>query len=181
MAKTVTAYSSGSKFFHWFIAVIVILMLSGSYFLDDVPEQFKSIAFMYHKSFGLTVLAFMIFRVLWIIHTGKPALPSTVPAWQRGGAHVVQYSLYLLLFLMPLAGWAMSVAADRIPVFFGLFPIPMPFITPDKALAGFMKECHNTMAWMIIVLLILHIAGAMKHHFIDKDIVLRRMLPWGKK
>jgi len=176
MNKDVTAYSTGSKVFHWLIALIVISMLSGSFFLDDVPEQYQSLAYMIHKSLGLTVLFLMIARMVWIWRCGKPPLPVTVPTWQKIASRLVQYSFYLLLVCMPMSGWIMSVAENRVPVYFGLFSAPLP-ISPDKALGSFMGELHEIIAWALISLIVIHIAAAMKHHFIDKDDVLKRMLP----
>lgn len=174
--KMVTSYSKGSKFFHWIIALIVILMLAGSFFLDDLPDSIKGTAFMLHKSFGLTVLALMLLRIIWIVQKGKPALPVTVPAWQRAMSRLVQYSLYFFVIVMPLSGWIMSTAAGRSPVLFDLVQLPLPGIAEDKALAKLMAEWHETIAFIIIGLLVLHIAGAAKHYFIDKDKVVQQML-----
>ncbi len=174
----VTRYSTGSKFFHWLIAIIVIAMLSGSFFLDDLPKDYQGFAFMMHKSFGLTVLFLMILRFLWILYQGKPNLPDTVPHWQRFLAHFVQYFLYLGIISMAMCGWVMSVAATRAPVYFGLFKLSLP-IEPNKGLAKLALQGHKTIAWILIGLVILHILGAVKHHFIDKDNVLKRMLPGG--
>lgn len=175
--STLNSYSSLSKFFHWFIAIVVILMLSFSFFLGDVPEQYAGTAYMIHKSFGLTVLGLMLLRIVWLLYAGRPPLPATVPNWQRFIARTVQYSLYVFLILMPLSGWIMSVAGTYIPSYFGLFNVPIPGITADEQLNKLMDQTHTTIAWIIIALLVLHIAGAIKHHFIDKDDVLRNMLP----
>lgn len=178
--KEVTEYSAGSKLMHWIIALLLILMLLGGFFLDDVPDQYAPTVYMLHKSFGLSILALMLLRVIWIIRTGKPALPPSVPLWQKFLSRLVQYALYFFVLLMPLVGWMMSVAAGRIPRFFGLFNLPLPGIEPDEALAKLMAEAHETIAWIIIGLVVFHVAGALKHHFIDKDNVLRRMLPGGR-
>lgn len=168
-------YSKGSKWLHWLVAVIVLLMLSFSFFLDDVPKAYRSDAFMIHKSLGLTVFFLMCIRLFWIVHTGKPELPSTVVLWERVLSKVVQVSMYVFLFAMPLAGWIMSVAADRVPSYFGLFQMPLYGIPVNKHLAEWMAEAHETIAWILIGLLALHIAGALKHYFINKDRVLQRM------
>lgn len=173
--RVVSTYSSGSKFFHWLIAVIVISMLSGSFFLNDLPEQYQSIAYLYHKSFGLTVLFLMCARFLWIQYTGKPNLPRTVKQWEKILSRLVQYSFYILLICMPLSGWVLSVAENRVPSYFGLFQMPLP-IAANKALSKLMDQSHKTIAWILIALLVLHIAGALKHHFFDKDDVLKKML-----
>ncbi len=130
---------------------------------------------MIHKSLGLAILALMILRIIWIAHCGRVKLPQTMPDWEKGFARFVQYALTLLLLAMPLSGWIMSVAADKTPSFFGLFQAPLP-IAPNKALAGLMNTTHKAIAWTLIVLVFFHIAGALKHHFIDKDGVLSSML-----
>ncbi len=172
----VTHYSSGSKLFHWVIAFIVITMLSVSFFLESVPEQYQSLAYAIHKSLGLTVLFLTVLRFFLIMYRGKPVLPPTVSMWDKVVSRIVQYSFYLFLIVMPICGWIMSVAANRVPVYLGLIPMPLP-IEANKALAKLMNQAHETIAWVLIVLVVLHVAGALKHHFIDKDNVLKRMLP----
>lgn len=173
-------YSKGSKFFHWLTALLIILMLGYGFFLGDTPEQWQSLAYMLHKSFGLTILILIVLRLGWLLYSGKPPLPLTVPAWQRYFAHTVQYSLYFLIILMALCGWIMSVADNYIPSFFGLFNVHFPGVGPDKDLGALMFSAHQTIAWILIALIALHVAGALKHHLIDKDNVLRRMLPGDK-
>lgn len=178
--KDVQRFSPMLKTLHWLVAIIVIVMLSATFFIDELPKELRPVAFMYHKSFGLTVLALMIWRIIWIHSKGRPALPGNMPLWEKLTAHFVQYGLYLLLIIMPLSGWLMSVAADKAPVYFGLFKVPFPGISPNKPLAEFMNETHETLAWVIIAFVVLHIAGALKQHYYDKNEVLKRMLPWGK-
>ena len=172
---TVATYSSGSKWLHWLIAIVVITMLSFSFFLGDVPDKYQSLAYMIHKSLGLCVLFLMILRFIWINYSGKPALPASVSTWEKRVSRLVQYSFYLLLIAMPVCGWIMSVAAGRAPTFFGLFSMPLP-IAKNKPLAELMELSHKTIAWLLIALIILHVAGALKHHFIDKNNILKQML-----
>ena len=174
----VVTYSKGSKVLHWLIAIIVIAMLSFSFFLGDLPGKYQASAYMMHKSFGLTVLFLVIARFFWILHSGKPALPVSVPTWEKPLSRLVQYAVYVLLVSMPICGWVMSVAENRVPSYFGLFRMPLP-ISENKALSNFMDQSHVTIAWILIALIILHVAGALKHHFINKDNVLKRMLPGG--
>ncbi len=170
-------YSSGSKFLHWLIALIVIIMPCLSFFIGDLPEKYVGIAFTLHKSFGICVLVLMLIRIIWISYTGKPSLPATVAVWERLFSRFVQYSLYIFVILMPLSGWIMSTASKYDFNFFTLFQLPMPGIERDQHIAELMQQVHNKIAWIIIVLLTLHIAGAFKHYFIDKDEVMGRMLP----
>ena len=172
----VDTYSKGSKWLHWIVAIIVMSMLLFSFFLDDVPEQYQSTAYMIHKSIGLTILLLMCVRLFWINHTGKPELPFSVPRWERLLARVVQAALYVFLFAQPLIGWVMSVSAGRTPVFFGLFQVPLLGIPVNKYLSDTMAEAHEIIAWILIALIALHVAGALKHYFINKDRLLHRML-----
>lgn len=172
----IDSYSRGSKWLHWMVAIIVMGMLSFSFFLGDIPDQYQSSAYIIHKSLGLTVLFLMCVRLFWIIHTGRPELPFAVPAWERVLTRVVQTSMYILLFAMPIVGWIMSAAGGRNPIYFGLFELPLPGVGVDKQLSHTMENAHGIIAWILIVLITLHVLGALKHHFINKDRVLHRML-----
>ena len=91
-------------------------------------------------------------------------------------ARLVKWALAAVGIIMPLSGWLMSSAADKPIMFFGLFQVP-PLLAPDKPLAHLFKESHETIAIVLVVLLGLHVAGALRHHFLVKDNVLTRMLP----
>ncbi|MCL9685574.1 cytochrome b [Legionella maioricensis] len=173
----VTKYSSFSKLFHWVIAVTVIMMLSAGFFLDELPEHLQGTAYMLHKSTGITLLFLMLLRFIWIHAAGKPGLPTSMKLWEKILSRVVQYGFYLLLIIMSLSGWIMSVAGNRVPIYFGLFKASLPWVGEDKSLSKFMAEAHEIIAWILIIFITLHVLGALKHHFIDKDNILRRMLP----
>lgn len=175
LKQEVTRYSALSKGLHWLIALMVILMLSVSFFLDDVPSQYTSLAYTLHKSLGLSVLGLMLIRIVCIIYYGRPSLPKSVPGWIQWLSRFVQYSFYVLLLVMPLSGWIMSMAGNRIPSYFGLFPLPLPGISPNPWLENWMDQSHKVIAWILIALICLHIAGAIKHYFIDKDGVVNKM------
>lgn len=176
-AKKVRAYSTGSKLLHWIIASVVLIMLSASFFLEDLKTDIKSSAIMLHKSLGITLLALMIIRLYWLHHTGRPALPASVPRWEVRLSRVVQYAMYGLLIAMPMVGWIMSVLSNHIPSFFGLFPLPIPGLTPNSALADLFFLAHQIIAWLLIGFITLHILGAVKHAVVDQDKVLQSMLP----
>lgn len=173
--KGTTSYSTFIKLLHWLIAFAVIIMLCMGFFLGSIPEQYQSTAYMLHKATGISILFLIIIRFIGIQISGRPPLPASVKPWEKYLSRFVQYSFYLLLIIMPLSGWIMSVAAKRIPSFFGLFNMPLPGIEPNKSLADFMANSHEIIAWILIAFIVLHIAGALKHHFIDKDNVLKKM------
>jgi cytochrome b561 len=120
----------------------------------------------------------MILRFIWLMISGRPALPASTPYWEKALARIVQYGFYLLLIAMPLSGWIMSTAADKAPHFFGLFVLPFPGIVPNQALAETLAKVHEILAYILITFILLHVAGALKHYFIDRDGVLGTM--WGK-
>lgn len=177
MGRRRTSYSPISKALHWIIAFAVLVMLTVGFSLDNIPEQFSSTAYMLHRSTGLTILMLMIFRFIWVHASGKPALPSTVRTWERILSRFVEYGFYVLLIIMPLSGWIMSVAEERVPSYFGFFKVPFPGVGPNKSLGEFMAQSHGVIALILIAFITLHVAGALKHHFIDKDKVLKTMLP----
>jgi cytochrome b561 len=103
-------------------------------------------------------------------------MPRTIPRWQQIGAHFSHYGLYVLLFATPLLGWTMSSARNFPVSWFGVFTLP-DLVAPDRGVYEFLHEAHEVSAKLIFVLALLHAAAALKHHFIDQDNVLRRMLP----
>lgn len=175
--KLPLSYSKGNILFHWLIASIVIPMLIFSFFLGDLPRFYSSIGFTIHKSFGISVFVLMLIRLIWLHYTGKPTLPLTVAQWEVYLARIVQWSLYFFILAMALSGWIMVTAAGNPPNFFGLIHLPFPGIDVDKALADLLVILHKRIAWVLIGLIVIHILGALKNHFINKNDVLRSMLP----
>jgi cytochrome b561 len=171
-------YGSMSKFFHWLIALLVIGMLIGGFCMGSISsDALRGQVYMMHKLTGITILLLMILRILWIMGTPKPGtLPST-PLWERIAERSVHGLLYLTLLAMPLSGWIMSTAAGKSPTFFNLFSLPLPGIPASEILAKTANSIHLTLAWIIAALVVIHIGAAIKHHWIDKDVVLKRMLP----
>ena len=175
--KDVQGYSQGFKYLHWLVALLVFVMLGIGFFLGDLPGSMKPTAYMLHKSIGLTLLALMLVRLMWIVCLTKPVLPAAMPRWECFLARFVQHSMYVFLLAMPLSGWLMATASNKIPVYFGWFRVPFPGILPDKVLAVWMSDAHYFIAFILLGLVALHVAGALKHRFIDKDDVLNSMMP----
>jgi len=175
LRNTTTAYGSVSKFFHWLISTLIILMLIFGYFLDDFPKDIQPITYNIHKLTGLTILALMVLRLLWALANPKPVLPTDTLPWQRTAERMTHFMFYVFVILMPLAGWIGSIAENRPPHLGGFnFELPIP---RDKALAGAAFNMHGTVAIVLIVLISAHVLAALYHHFIRKDNILVRMLP----
>ena len=171
-----STYGSITKWLHWILAVCVIVMLILGALMGYAHGTFRSELYQIHKSLGLTVLFLFIARILWHRISPTPRLPSSLASWEKTLAKTVQVSLYVSLILMPLSGWAMSVASYRPPSFWGWFTLSLP-IKPNPYFAEVLQQAHSIIAWVIIALLALHIAGAIKHQWVQHDDVLKRMLP----
>ena len=169
-------YGAVAVGFHWLLALAIIMAFSVGFYMADLPFSPSRVKlFNYHKWAGVTILALSALRLLWRL-THRPPVDLPMPAWQAKAAHLTHGLLYLLFFAVPLAGWAYSSAAGFPIVWFGVLPLP-DFVPRDKALAETLKELHGLLAFGLAGLVLLHIAGAMKHQLIDKDGLLRRMLP----
>lgn len=175
--KDVVAYSSGFKWLHWLVAVLMLLMLAVGFLLSDMPADIKAEVYMLHKSTGLTILGLMLVRVIWVLGAGRPRLPDTMSRSERVLAYSIQYGLYVLIIGMSISGWMMSTASNKVPIYFNGFRIPFPGLAPNEAIAALMYQTHQVIAWALVVLVSLHILGALKHWLIDKDDILQRMLP----
>lgn len=173
--NTKESYGSLAKIFHWVIAVFVIGMLIYGFLLDSVPKEYRSAAFYSHKLLGMVILSLMLLRVLWTLLNQKPVLPFATKWWESFAERLVHYGLYLTVIAMPLVGWIGSVAAGRAP-YIGDFKFNLP-IEQNKALSHWMFKIHKQLAFVIIALLIIHVSAALYHHFVRKDVVLKRMLP----
>lgn len=179
--NTEARWGAVSMAFHWTIAFLVFGMWGLGYamthIVDDLLSKFE--LYQWHKSFGFTLFVLMLGRILWRISQKRsPSLPSGLGRIERRLAQLTHKGLYLILLLMPLAGWVSTETSelDFPTVIFGLFALPDPF-GPDKALHELFRETHEILAFTLAFLLILHIGAAFKHHVIMKDDVLRRMLP----
>lgn len=170
-------YGTLAKSFHWIVALAIIGMIPFGWYMGDM-ERGPERAEMYglHKSIGITVLLLMIARVCWRIYNGK--LPRDNPAhpkWERMLANTVHALLYVCALAMPLTGWGMSSAGGHDVFWFGI-PVP-PLVEPNRELGGLFSSIHSAAAWAVISLVSLHILGALKHHFVDKDGTILRMFP----
>ncbi len=168
------SYSLIARIIHWLTALIILgLLVVGTYMTTmDMSEQ-KLQFYNLHKSFGLLVLALAFVRIAWHLIKKKPKSLPTHKKWEKILSHAVHGFLYLLLIAIPISGWVMSSAGDFNIKFFSL---NMPdIVSKDENLFKLSHGVHEILAWVLLVLLMLHIAGALKHHVIDRDETLGRM------
>ncbi|MGH8265617.1 MAG: cytochrome b [Steroidobacteraceae bacterium] len=175
--NSIDRYGAVAQTLHWLIVALVLVQVTTALLAHDMPfGPHKAAMLGRHKSFGMTILMLMMLRLLWRLANPAPQLPVTLKSYERGLAHASHYLLYILLFAMPLSGWVMSVAKNYPVSWFHLFTWPNP-VAPDKELAVSMEEVHETLAWILGGAATIHILAALRHHFVLKDNVLRRMLP----
>ena len=176
--NTTARYGVVAQILHWAMALTMIAMIAlGLYMtsLTDIAQRFELTQL--HKSIGLTLLVLAVLRLAWRVVNPVPPLPTNLKSYERVLAHVTHIGLYLVIFAIPISGWIM-VSASGYPIgtVFGLFPIPDLMATND-AVDRAARNVHGILGWVLVGLLVLHVAGAVKHHFILKDDVLRRMVP----
>lgn len=156
--------------------IVVQFVLGKLYeFADQDGERVRQIALIAnHKSIGMTVLMLAVMRLVWRLNSTIPQLPKKMPGWQKSVSGITHWALYGALFALPLTGWLMSSASAYSVSWFGLFTWP-DLIEPDKALRTMFANWHEIIAQVLFVIALLHIAAALKHHWLDKDDVLKRM------
>ncbi|MGJ3627627.1 cytochrome b [Sphingomonas sp. MMS24-JH45] len=161
--------------FHWTIALLVAVNLASGLGGDAVPAL--GALFPLHKAIGITVLVLTLGRVAWRLMHRPPPLPADTPAWERAAAHGTHWALYVLLIAMPLSGWAMASSPERRRplTWFGAFDIPYLPVSPAGARFG--HEAHELLGWVMAALVALHVAAALRHHFLLRDGILLRMAP----
>jgi cytochrome b561 len=170
------SYGKVSKTLHWLIAVLAFAQLAMGKFFEVEADEAGSL-FTWHSSFGLLVLVLMAMRLLWRITHTVPALPATTPGWQRVAARTIHWAFYALLIALPLSGWLLTSAEGEAVMFLGSIPVPALPVPGGEASEDFLEETHEVLGNVLLVLAGIHVLAGLKHHFIDRDNVLRRMLP----
>lgn len=181
MPASTRRYTLPAIALHWILGIGLIGLLVFGWYMVGLPfSPTKLKYYNWHKWAGMTLLALSVLRMLWRITHRPPALPAAMaqamPRWQHWAHHGVHHLLYVLFFAVPLLGWAYSSAAGFPVVWFGVWQLP-DFVSPNPAWAECLKALHMVAAYTLAGLIALHIAAALKHQLIDRDGLLRRMLP----
>jgi len=166
-----------AKTLHWTIAFLIFLQFGlGWIAVSWRLSPTKLDLFVWHKSIGLVILTLAIARLMWRLTNPVPELPTDLPNWERYAAHASHFLLYFIMITMPISGWIINSAAN---VPFRIFwTVPLPDIVPvSKPLEEYAKTAHLSLFILLCIVLIPHIGGALRHHFIKRDNILTRMLP----
>lgn len=165
-------YSRVARWLHWGMGLLIIGNLAGGLLHDIDPKLIMPL----HKATGILLLVLVVVRILWRVTHKAPAYPASMSAGARMLSTGTHHFLYLLMLVIPLSGWIMSSASERPIPFFGLFDVPKFAVAKGDFLAEVSHEGHEILGFVMIGLLVLHIAAAIRHHFILKDGIMARML-----
>jgi len=180
MSTTTERYNNTAIALHWLIALLIFAAFPLGLYMSDLKlSPTKLQLFSYHKWIGISVLILVVVRVIWRATHRPPALPNSISKLQQIASHVVHGFLYVLLFAVPVSGWLMSSAKGFQTVLFGVLPLP-DLVGKDKELGHLLEGVHQSLNYILLLLVVLHVAALIKHRFIDKDDILTRMLPEGK-
>jgi cytochrome b561 len=170
-------YTRSAIFLHWLTAALIVVSVCvGLYMVGLKLSPLKLKLYSWHKWVGVTIFLLAAARLVWRAWHPAPPLPADSPQWQRVAAAINHWSLYVLLICIPISGWLMS-SAFGVPVkYFGVVPLP-DLVDKNKELAESLKLLHEVLVYTMLALVAMHIAAAIKHHVMDRDDVLHRMLP----
>jgi cytochrome b561 len=179
-----TEFGLLSKALHWLMALMIVTLIGVGIYMADLPrdtEEQKAYAFQFyglHKSAGVLVLLLVVVRLLWLRVSPAPVLPAVFEPGEQKMIKALHALLYLLMFLMPLSGYLMSNAGGYPINFFGLGELPA-LIGKSKEFGEIVHQAHKVMGIVMLLLIVLHAAGAVKHRLKDKggeSDILKRML-----
>lgn len=162
---------------HWTAALCVLAGFAlGLYMTGLAFTPAKLRYYGWHKWLGITVFLLAALRIAWRHAVSPPPWPEAMPAWQRRAARSTHLALYALMLAVPLSGWLYSSATGVSVVYLGLVPLPN-LVAKDKAMAGMLLTLHQSLNAALAALVLLHVAAAAKHQWLDRDGLLARMLP----
>jgi cytochrome b561 len=176
-------YTRTAIVLHWLIALLVVCgFCIGLYMTGLKFSPAKLSLYSYHKWIGVTIFTLALLRALWRFTHAPPPLPAATPAWQRSASGAVHALLYLFILVNPLTGWLYSSAAGVPTVPFGIPALQLPdLLDRNKELAGSLRFLHMSLNYSLAVLVVLHVAAALKHQFVDRDGLLHRMNPFSNR
>ena len=166
-----------AQLLHWLIALLVVVQVTLAVMADDLPASVRKLTLLArHKSIGTTILVLAAFRLGWRWTNPTPALTASLKPYEVTLARASHALLYVLLFAVPLTGWTMSSARGFPVSWFGFFQLP-DLVPKSKPLYDALVTTHQSLAWTMVAVAALHAGAALRHHFVHKNDILRRMLP----
>jgi cytochrome b561 len=179
MSDLPSRYSGLQKTLHWMMAALIVAMVAVGLTMTNMADgPTKDFLYELHKSTGLTVLALALIRVAMRSTRGAPPL-QPMPDWQRRAAHASHHAMYVLIVLVPLAGWSATSSCCPPVNLFWTVPLTLP-VPGGEAFWKAVFRIHFALAFTLAAIASIHIAAALHHHFVRRDRTLLRMLPGGE-
>lgn len=166
-----------SKLLHWIGALAVLfLLLHGWWMVHMAPRPERFANYTWHAAIGYDLLALLVLRLLWRWMNPVPAMPGDLKRWEVMAARLGHIGLYLLLFVSTLSGWALAGTFKR-PMAQDAFGLSIPQLTSpgNRGLHDVLEETHMITSYLLAALIVVHIAGSLRHHFVKRNTVMRRM------
>lgn len=180
LRNTVTRYGLISQFLHWAVAMLIALQFVWAWRIDQTESVIQTYRLtVQHKSIGMTVLMLAVLRLAWRLFNRPPPLPAGMPRWEMTAAKINHALLYALIIAMPLSGWAYTSAAGYGAEWFGWADFP-DLVGESERLEGVFGRVHGALAAILVAAISAHVLAALRHHFLLKDTILKRMLPTWK-
>jgi cytochrome b561 len=166
-----------AKLLHWIGAILILLLLGHGWWMTHLaPRPDRLAHYAGHAALGYDFLALLVLRLLWRWTHAVPTLPAELPRWERLAAHASHIGLYLLVFASTLTGWALA-GTFRTPLNKDVFNLTVPSIyaSQDRAMHGLFEQSHELLSYALAILIVVHLVAALRHHFVKRNTVLRRM------
>lgn len=178
---TANSYTRTAIGLHWLVAFGLIGAFALGIYMHELPLSPQKLKlYSWHKWAGVSLFLVILVRLAWRLGHPPPAAPAGMPDWQRKAAEATHLLLYLLMVAVPLSGWLMSSAKGFQTVWFGVLPLP-DLLEKNEELGNALQSAHKFLNLTMAGLVIAHLGAALKHHVIDRDDVLARMLPFLRK
>lgn len=173
--NTENRYGAFAIVLHWLMAALIILLIAIGLYMTRIPVSLEKLKlYGWHKEWGLLALMLVMLRIVWRIGNITPSL-SSLPLWEKLVARSVHWAFYGFMLAIPVTGWLLTSAAGLPPSFFGLWVLPS-LVSPNPHLQNLFTEIHKWLSYGLIFTFCGHVGAALKHHFINKDDILRRIL-----
>jgi cytochrome b561 len=175
------AWGRVAKLFHWLSALLILFLVGYGWWMTHLVERAGRLThYQLHSLIGWYVLLLIALRLVWRAFNPAPPLPAELPRWERATAHTAHWMLYVLMFVVSISGW-MVADTFRQPIeatLFGLVPVPHLVDASHRSYRDAMEATHLVSSYVLLGLVAIHAAAALRHHFFRKNDVLRRMA-WG--
>jgi cytochrome b561 len=177
--NTASEWGLAARLLHWAGALLIAFLLGHGWWMTHMAARDSRLPnYALHADLGYILLVLVVLRLLWRWMETTPDLPPDSRAWERWAAHAVHWSLYALMLTSSLTGWALA-GTFRQPLtgaLGGLVNVPSIVASQDRAVHGFYEETHTILAWVLLAVVVLHVAAALRHHYMKRNDILRRMI-----